>query len=1161
MSRLCGSLYHHPEFGIIEDSRFPKSALVFIDAIKKNRSCQKFLRSKLIQIEARIEENQKLKDRVKILKDFQFACRRKTGRALSQKKDARVQLISVPKQRANAKVNEKKVPAIYYGPAENSHVSSYRMALTKFPVSFSREKWTNKEKEDLAKGIKQQFQEALLQKSVDQFSGVGNSSGVANDFDSIIESIRDHDITHDNIRLFLPKVNWDQLASMYIPSRSGAECQTRWLNCEDPLINHHTWTNLEDKNLLHIVQQKGIENWIDIAVSLGTNRTPFQCLARYQRSLNAMILKSEWTEAEDDKLRAAVETFGVSNWQLVASTLEGRTGTQCSNRWKQSLNPARQRVGKWTPDEDKRLKVAVMLFGPKTWKKIAQYVPGRTQVQCRERWVNSLDPSLNLDKWTEEEDSRLEAAIAEHGYCWSKVAACVPPRTDSQCRRRWKVLFPHEVPLLQAAKNIQKAALISNFVDRESERPALGPNDFVPLTLTNSIPESENVNPSEKRKRQSRRRLESKAKANSSSDKKEKSEKVSRLMNNELENSGRGDATSKKKRARKSSSLCPEPTLSTITNSKDVGASDRDSATKKKKAPSGRQKRKSRLRAEPKEFDIASGNNAISEKRTLANPFSNENKGSGPTKEQPLSCPDSNLLMITNGEEACVSGRADATKNKKSSKLHPRKKKCIELPKEVPEITNSDEVETFGGNYSISKKRRKVTKSNLMKSKGGGPTECDLMIGNGEEVFQSGGNDAAKNEMVSKLRPRKNKCIDIQEEVPGMTNSDEVETFCGNGTISKKKRRVTTPHSKKIKSTDPTEDHSLPSPNSTMLVIGSGGEDAAFSRDNAKRNICTQLPEKITERINSNEVETFSGDETISEWMKRLTESHLEQDKCIDQVQNHSSSCPDPKLHRAVGGGDAPNRHLRSIYTKLLQEISEINDSVVVEALRNNIAFPKKKRATKRCLEKKNEEFEALDGNHATVKKRVPKPCARNKSTEPSKVGQSLVSLPASLEITTADTDGIETLIEDDGGLCKKGRASNRHPRRIRCAERSGEQLEYAICSVKAAKSHTSGSSETLEGSQSISLAPKCSISKMMDHGNSGASSVCQHAKMSRTRDKTYSNQILERNDGDDTTLTCFLRDKLKKRRVELSENGNGACCTGCTGGSDFAYQGNRSTS
>jgi len=75
-------------------SCFPKSALLLLDAIKKNRSSQKFFRSKLIQLEARIEENKKLKEHAKILKDFRTSCRKITGRALSQKKDPRVQLIS-----------------------------------------------------------------------------------------------------------------------------------------------------------------------------------------------------------------------------------------------------------------------------------------------------------------------------------------------------------------------------------------------------------------------------------------------------------------------------------------------------------------------------------------------------------------------------------------------------------------------------------------------------------------------------------------------------------------------------------------------------------------------------------------------------------------------------------------------------------------------------------------------------------------------------------------------------------------------------------------------------------------------------------------------------------------------------------------------------------
>ncbi|GFP86225.1 myb-like protein l [Phtheirospermum japonicum] len=488
----------------LKSSQFPKSALAFVDAIKQNRSFQKVIRSKMTQMEARMEELKKLTERVKILKDFQVACKKRTGRALSQKKDARVQLISLPKLRANTKLNDTKIPAASKGPPENTHVAYYKEAMTTFAVNVSREKWSKEEKENLVKGVKQQFQEMLLQRSVDLLSDADGSYDPGN-VDSILTSIKDIDITPDKIRLFLPKVNWEQLAAMYVPGRSGAECQARFLNVDDPLINHKPWTAMEDKNILHIVQQKGLNNWIDIAASLGTNRTPFQCLARYQRSLNASILKREWTKEEDNQLRTAVETYGESNWQVVASVMEGRTGTQCSNRWLKTLHPARKRVGKWTEEEDKRLKVATTLFGPKTWRKIANYVPGRTHVQCRERWVNCLDPSLNTAEWTEEEDSKLEMAIEEYGYCWSKVAACIPCRTDNQCWRRWKALFPNEVPMLQEAKKIRRAALISNFVDRESERPALGPSDFR-LPETQRITGSENVDLSSRKTRRSRQR-------------------------------------------------------------------------------------------------------------------------------------------------------------------------------------------------------------------------------------------------------------------------------------------------------------------------------------------------------------------------------------------------------------------------------------------------------------------------------------------------------------------------------------------------------------------------------------------------------------------------------------------------------------------------------
>ncbi|XLS59078.1 hypothetical protein HN51_008833 [Arachis hypogaea] len=471
-------------------SSFPPLAQALFDALKKNRSLQKFIRSKMIEIEAKIEENKQLRNNVKILKDFQASCIRRTGSALSLKKDPRVLLISAQK------VGFKRKSPMCFGPPDNRHVANYKMVLERFPRSLDRKKWSNEEKENLMKGIKQQFQESLV---IAMSSEVPHGDG--NYMDSIMEYTNQVDITPEIMKKYLPDVNWDKLASTHVPGRTGAECESRWLNCEDPLINHGPWTSEEDRLLLLLVQQMGIRNWFDISKSLGTNRTPFQCLARFQRSLNPSMLNREWTKEEDAQLCSAVAIYGESNWQAVASVLERRTGTQCSNRWKKSLFP--ERKGSYTQEEDKRLTVAVMLFGRK-WNQIARFVPGRTQCQCRDRYVNSLNPSLKWGGWTDEEDSRLQAAIAKHGFCWSKVAEDMPPRTDSQCRKRFKVLFPDQAYLLQEARKKQKSLIAGNFVDRESERPNLTLNDFLPLPTLSPLPcDADDENLPRKRKRKS----------------------------------------------------------------------------------------------------------------------------------------------------------------------------------------------------------------------------------------------------------------------------------------------------------------------------------------------------------------------------------------------------------------------------------------------------------------------------------------------------------------------------------------------------------------------------------------------------------------------------------------------------------------------------------
>ncbi len=113
-----------------------------------------------------------------------------------------------------------------------------------------------------------------------------------------------------------------------------------------------------------------------------------------------------------------------------------------------SLNPSivleAERTGRWTEDEDSKLKDAVQIQGHKNWALIAALVPGRTKKRCCNRWYDVLDPSIALTagrtgKWTEDEDSKLKDAVQTHGgKNWGAIAALVPGRTKNQCRQKWQ---------------------------------------------------------------------------------------------------------------------------------------------------------------------------------------------------------------------------------------------------------------------------------------------------------------------------------------------------------------------------------------------------------------------------------------------------------------------------------------------------------------------------------------------------------------------------------------------------------------------------------------------------------------------------------------------------------------------------------------------------
>ena len=79
--------------------------------------------------------------------------------------------------------------------------------------------------------------------------------------------------------------------------------------------------------------------------------------------------------------------------------------------------PQKRVIKKWTMVEDAALKEMVTEHGTKCWALIASKLGehNRTGKQCRERWHNQLDPSINKDQWTEEEERILVEAQSRLG--------------------------------------------------------------------------------------------------------------------------------------------------------------------------------------------------------------------------------------------------------------------------------------------------------------------------------------------------------------------------------------------------------------------------------------------------------------------------------------------------------------------------------------------------------------------------------------------------------------------------------------------------------------------------------------------------------------------------------------------------------------------------
>ena len=150
-----------------------------------------------------------------------------------------------------------------------------------------------------------------------------------------------------------------------------------------------------------------------------------------QKKIKKKNSSTKWNNSEYTSLISLVRQYG-EQWSLIASKIPNKTSVQCMQKFKNSQRSAKK--GNWSTEEDKILLDWVKIYGHTKWTECSKLIKGRCGKQCRERWVNILNPEVKKGNWSIEEQEKIFNNLNVHYTSWSSMSKILPGRTENSIK-------------------------------------------------------------------------------------------------------------------------------------------------------------------------------------------------------------------------------------------------------------------------------------------------------------------------------------------------------------------------------------------------------------------------------------------------------------------------------------------------------------------------------------------------------------------------------------------------------------------------------------------------------------------------------------------------------------------------------------------------------